>query len=174
MDFTGQAVPLEELLELCHENGLVLIEDGAHSIGTKYKGRPVGSIADMTTFSFHPVKTVTGGEGGAVLTNRKDLYEKLLLCRSHGITKDAPQYVHESHGPWYHEQIDLGYNYRITDIQCALILSQLDKLGQFAARRSSTAIMRLFHRYRSSLYSRRFQSLTRRGISTYCASNQSC
>lgn len=135
VDFTGQAAPLDELLALCHEKGLVLIEDGAHSIGTKYKGRPVGSIADMTTFSFHPVKTVTGGEGGAVLTNRKDLYEKLLLSRSHGITKDAAQYVHESHGPWYHEQIDLGYNYRITDIQCALILSQMDKLAQFAKRR---------------------------------------
>lgn len=130
----------------------------------------------MTTFSFHPVKTVTGGEGGAVLTNRKNLYEKLLLCRSHGITKDAPQYVHESHGPWYHEQIDLGYNYRITDIQCALILSQLDKLGQFAERRREIVnrYNEAFHRYRSSLYSRRFQSLTRRGISTYCALNQSC
>ena len=135
VDFTGQAAPLAALLAHRHEKGLVLIEDGAHSIGTKYKGRPVGSIADMTTFSFHPVKTVTGGEGGAVLTNRKDLYEKLLLSRSHGITKDVAQYVHESHGPWYHEQIDLGYNYRITDIQCALILSQMDKLAQFAKRR---------------------------------------
>lgn len=135
VDFTGQAVPLDELLEICHANDIVLIEDGAHSIGTKYKGKPVGSIADMTTFSFHPVKTVTGGEGGAVLTNREDLYEKLLLCRSHGITKDASDYVNESHGPWYHEQIELGYNYRITDIQCALILSQLDKLTQFAGRR---------------------------------------
>lgn len=135
VDFTGQAVELEPLLELCHEKGIVLIEDGAHSIGTKYKGVPVGSIADMTTFSFHPVKTVTGGEGGAVLTNREDLYQKLLLYRSHGITKDASFYQNESHGLWYHEQIDLGYNYRITDIQCALILSQLDKLERFAKRR---------------------------------------
>lgn len=135
VDFTGQAVELEPLLELCHEKGIVLIEDGAHSIGTKYKGVPVGSIADMTTFSFHPVKTVTGGEGGAVLTNRDDLYQKLLLYRSHGITKDERFYQRESDGPWYHEQIDLGYNYRITDIQCALILSQLDKLERFAKRR---------------------------------------
>ncbi|MDE6621592.1 MAG: UDP-4-amino-4,6-dideoxy-N-acetyl-beta-L-altrosamine transaminase [Lachnospiraceae bacterium] len=135
VDFTGQAAPLDELLELCHDKGIVLIEDGAHSIGTKYKGRNVGSIADITTFSFHPVKTVTGGEGGAVLTNRKDLYEKLLLYRSHGITKDETCYENASHGPWYHEQIDLGYNYRITDIQCALILSQIDKLAQFAKRR---------------------------------------
>ncbi|MDE7274350.1 MAG: UDP-4-amino-4,6-dideoxy-N-acetyl-beta-L-altrosamine transaminase [Lachnospiraceae bacterium] len=135
VDFTGQAAPLDELMELCHDKGIVLIEDGAHSIGTKYKGKTVGSIADITTFSFHPVKTVTGGEGGAVLTNRRDLYEKLLLYRSHGITKDEIFYENASHGPWYHEQIDLGYNYRITDIQCALILSQIDKLAQFAKRR---------------------------------------
>ena len=76
VDFTGQAVELDPLLEMCHEKGIILIEDGAHSIGTKYKGRPVGSIADLTTFSFHPVKTVTGGEGGAVLTNSKE-----YLCR---------------------------------------------------------------------------------------------
>ena len=126
VDYTGQAVELAPLLGLCHEKGIVLIEDGAHSIGTKYKGMPVGSIADMTTFSFHPVKTITGGEGGAVLTNREDLYQKLLLYRSHGITKEAC---------FYHEQIDLGYNYRITDIQCALILSQLNKLERFAKRR---------------------------------------
>lgn len=135
VDFTGQAAPLDALLDICHDKGIVMIEDGAHSFGTKYKGKPVGSIADMTTFSFHPVKTVTGGEGGAVLTNREDLYEKLLLYRSHGITKDESFYVNESHGPWYHEQIDLGYNYRLTDIQCALILSQIDKLAQFAGRR---------------------------------------
>ncbi|MDE5700804.1 MAG: UDP-4-amino-4,6-dideoxy-N-acetyl-beta-L-altrosamine transaminase [Lachnospiraceae bacterium] len=135
VDFTGQAASLDALLAMCHERGILLIEDGAHSIGTKYKGKPVGSIADMTTFSFHPVKTVTGGEGGAVLTNSRDLYEKLLLYRSHGITKDEEFYENESHGPWYHEQIDLGYNYRITDIQCALILSQIDKLAQFAGRR---------------------------------------
>lgn len=135
VDFTGQAVELDTLLAMCHEKGITLIEDGAHSIGTKYNGKPVGSIADMTTFSFHPVKTVTGGEGGAVLTNREDLYEKLLLYRSHGITRESKLLERESHGPWYYEQIDLGYNYRITDIQCALILSQIDKLELFAARR---------------------------------------
>lgn len=135
VDFTGQAVELEPLLKLCHERGIILIEDGAHSIGTKYNGRPVGSIADMTTFSFHPVKTVTGGEGGAVLTNDEKLYERLLLFRSHGITRENALLEHSSHGAWYYEQIDLGYNYRITDIQCALILSQLDKLAVFAKRR---------------------------------------
>jgi dTDP-4-amino-4,6-dideoxygalactose transaminase len=136
VDFTGQAVELDELLEICHAKGITLIEDGAHSIGTKYNGKPVGSITDMTTFSFHPVKTVTGGEGGAVLTNSDDLYEKLLLFRSHGITRKTNLMKHEPHGSWYYEQIDLGYNYRITDIQCALIVSQLDKIDIFSNRRS--------------------------------------
>lgn len=135
VDFTGQAVALDELLAMCHEKGITLIEDGAHSIGTKYKDKMVGSIADMTTFSFHPVKTVTGGEGGAVLTNSKELYEKLVLYRAHGITREAALLEREPHGSWYYEQIDLGYNYRLTDIQCALILSQLDKLSMFQARR---------------------------------------
>ncbi len=136
VDYTGQAVELDKLLKMCHERGITLIEDGAHSIGTKYNGKPVGSIADMTTFSFHPVKTVTGGEGGAVLTNSDEFYQKLLLYRAHGITREPDLMVHEPHGSWYYEQVDLGYNYRITDIQCALILSQLDKLDIFAARRS--------------------------------------
>ena len=135
VDFTGQAVELDRLIELCHQKGIVLIEDAAHSIGTKYKGKYVGSIADMTTFSFHPVKTVTGGEGGAVLTNDPVLYEKLAYFRTHGITREPGLLEHEPHGPWYYEQIDLGYNYRLTDIQCALILSQLDKLNRFSARR---------------------------------------
>ena len=135
VDYTGQAVELDSLLQICRENKLVLIEDGAHSIGTKYKGKGVGSIADMTTFSFHPVKTVTGGEGGAVLTNSEELYQKLLLYRAHGITRDTSLLEHESHGGWYYEQIDLGMNYRMTDIQAALILSQLDKLEAFSKRR---------------------------------------
>lgn len=135
VDFTGQAAELDPLLALCRERGIVLIEDAAHSIGTKYKGRPVGSIADMTTFSFHPVKTVTGGEGGAVLTDSPEYYRKLLLARAHGITREAGLLERPSHGPWYYEQIDLGYNYRLTDIQCALILSQIDKLERFSGRR---------------------------------------
>lgn len=135
VDFTGQAAELDPLLALCRERGIVLIEDAAHSIGTKYKGKPVGSIADMTTFSFHPVKTVTGGEGGAVLTNSPEYYQKLLLARAHGITRDAGLLERPSHGAWYYEQIDLGWNYRLTDIQCALILSQIDKLERFSGRR---------------------------------------
>lgn len=135
VDFTGQAVELDAFLKLCEENELVLIEDGAHSIGTRYKGKGVGSIAHMTTFSFHPVKTVTGGEGGAVLTNSKEYYEKLLLYRAHGITRDQNLMKKESEGGWYYEQIDLGMNYRMTDIQAALIISQLNKLELFAKRR---------------------------------------
>lgn len=141
VDYTGQAVQLDELLSACGEAGakagrkVYLIEDGAHSIGTRYKGRGVGSIADMTTFSFHPVKTVTGGEGGAVLTNSKELYDRLVLFRSHGITRKPEQLMHEPHGAWYYEQIELGMNYRMTDIQAALIISQLDKLPKFQERR---------------------------------------
>ena len=135
VDYTGQAVELDRLRAICKKHNLVLIEDAAHSIGTKYNGKGVGSIADMTTFSFHPVKTVTGGEGGAVLTNNEEYYKKLLLYRSHGITRAQDLMEHEIEGPWYYEQIDLGYNYRITDIQAGLIISQLDKLPMFSARR---------------------------------------
>lgn len=135
VDFTGQAVELDQLQKLTKDKGIVLIEDGAHSIGTKYKEKGVGSIADMTTFSFHPVKTVTGGEGGAVLTNSEEFYKKLLLYRAHGITRDSSLMEKESHGSWYYEQVSLGMNYRMTDIQAALIISQLDKLNMFSKRR---------------------------------------
>lgn len=135
VDYTGQAVELKALLKMCHERGITLIEDGAHSIGTLYDGRPVGSIADMTTFSFHPVKTVTGGEGGAVLTNDPKLYQRLKLFQTHGITREPELLQHESHGGWYYEQVELGMNYRMTDMQAALISSQLDKLPQFQKRR---------------------------------------
>ena len=95
----------------------------------------------MTTFSFHPVKTITGGEGGAITTNKKDLYEKLLLFRTHGITRQECYMQNEMEGPWYYEQIALGYNYRITDIQAALVCSQLDKLPIFAKRRKEIVEM---------------------------------
>lgn len=135
VDYTGQAVELERLQKICKKHNLVLIEDGAHSIGTKYNGKGIGSIADMTTFSFHPVKTITGGEGGAVLTNSEEYYQKLLLARSHGIARVPELMEYEVDGPWYYEQIDLGYNYRLTDIQAGLIISQLNKLPMFSARR---------------------------------------
>lgn len=139
VDFTGQAVCLDELRKICDENSLMLIEDAAHSIGTLYKGKPVGSIADITTFSFHPVKTVTAGEGGACMTNDPDLYEKMKLAHTHGITKEADKYLNESHGPWYYEMQTLGYNYRITDFQAALLISQLGKLKRFSDRRKEIA-----------------------------------
>ena len=135
VDFTGQSVELDKLMAHCKKHNLVLIEDGAHVIGTKYKGQPNGSIADMTTFSFHPVKTVTGGEGGAVMTNNEEYYQKLLLARSHGITRDTALMEEEPHGGWYYEQVSLGYNYRMTDIQAGLLISQLDKLPMFSDRR---------------------------------------
>lgn len=135
VDFTGQAVELDQIREICQKHHLILIEDGAHSIGTKYNGTPVGSIADLTTFSFHPVKTVTAGEGGAVLTNDETFYKKLLLFRSHGITRNENWMSGKSEGGWYYEQMELGMNYRMTDIQAALLGSQLDRLETFAKRR---------------------------------------
>lgn len=136
VDFTGQAVKLKELRKICDKHGLILIEDAAHAIGTKYNKTPIGSIADMTCFSFHPVKTITSGEGGAITTNKKEFYGKLVLAHSHGITHDEEMMEGAPHeGIWYYEQISLGYNYRMTDFQAALLLSQLKKLEKFKARR---------------------------------------
>lgn len=135
VDFTGQAVELDEIRAICKEHNLVLIEDAAHAIGTKYNGQPVGSIADMTTFSFHPVKTVTGGEGGAITTNDEQLYRKLMRLRTHGITRNQEEMANPSDALWYNEQVELGYNYRMTDFQAALLVSQLNKLPKFSARR---------------------------------------
>ena len=142
VDFTGQAVRLNEIREICREHQLVLIEDAAHSIGTKYDGKPVGSIADMTCFSFHPVKTVTCGEGGAVTTNDEKLYHRLLRLRAHGITRNREEMVHPTDARWYNEQVELGYNYRLTDIQAALLCSQLGKLQAFSERRKE--IVRIY------------------------------
>lgn len=136
VDFTGQAVEIEKIREICDEFNLIFIEDAAHSIATKYNGKQVGSLADITTFSFHPVKTITAGEGGACLTNDDELYKKLVLAHTHGITHDESLMEGAPHeGPWYYEQISLGYNYRITDFQAALIVSQMKKLEKFCARR---------------------------------------
>lgn len=138
VDFTGQAVQIDEIRAICREYNLVFIEDAAHSIATKYKGQQVGSLADMTCFSFHPVKTVTGGEGGAILTNDEELYRKLVLVHAHGITHDESMMEGAPHeGPWYYEQISLGFNYRMTDFQAALILSQMKKINMFADRRKT-------------------------------------
>lgn len=136
VDFTGQAVELDEIRQICKEHNLMLIEDAAHAIGTQYKNKKVGSIADFTTFSFHPVKTVTAGEGGAIATNDEKLYHRLLRLRSHGITRNPDEMVHPTDAKWYNEQVELGYNYRMTDFQAALLLSQLDKLDRFIERRT--------------------------------------
>lgn len=136
VDFTGQAVKHREIRAICDEFGLVFIEDAAHAIATKYDGKQVGSLADLTCFSFHPVKTITGGEGGAVLTNCEEYYKRLMLVHTHGITHDEALMEEAPHeGPWCYEQVCLGYNYRITDFQAALIVSQMKKLDSFAARR---------------------------------------
>lgn len=147
VDFTGQVVEIERIRAICDKYHLIFIEDAAHSIGTSYKDKKVGSLADLTTFSFHPVKTVTAGEGGAVLTNRQDLYEKIQLAKSHGITHEKTRMKEQDpEGPWYYEQVSLGYNYRMTDFQAALLLSQLDKLERFSARRKE-----IVHRYNEAL-----------------------
>lgn len=140
VDFTGQAVKIKEIRQICDRYGLVFIEDAAHSIGTKYDGRMVGSLADMTCFSFHPVKTITSGEGGAILTDDEQWHQKLVLAHTHGITHDAElMETCEIEGSWYYEQIALGYNYRITDFQCALLISQLSKIDSFIAHRKEIA-----------------------------------
>lgn len=133
--YTGQAVAYDEIAAICQKHGLLLIQDAAHAIGTLYKGQPIGSLADMTCFSSHPVKTVTSGEGGVVTTNDEVLYQKLLLARSHGITRDHSQMSEPCDDPWYYEMVSLGYNYRLTEIQAALFSSQLDKLPVFSKRR---------------------------------------
>lgn len=136
VDFTGQAVEIDQIREICNKHNLIFIEDAAHAIGTEYKGKKVGSLADMTCFSFHPVKTVTAGEGGAILTNDDEFYKKLVLAHAHGITHDESLMQEAPHeGPWYYEMVSLGYNYRMTDFQAALLMSQLDKIDFFKARR---------------------------------------
>lgn len=135
VDYTGQAVDHDRIRAICEKHGLVFIIDGAHAIGTKYNGKPEGSLADMTCFSFHPVKTITSGEGGAITTNDHELYKKLLLASKHGITHDASEFVEEPEGPWVYEMQELGFNYRLTDFQAALLISQLKKLDQFSNRR---------------------------------------
>ena len=132
--FTGQPCEMDEIHAIAKEHGLVVIEDAAHALGADYKGRKIGSMSDMSIFSFHPVKHITTGEGGMIMTNNEKLYERLKLFRSHGITRDE-LLMKKNEGGWYYEQLDLGYNYRITDIQCALGVSQMKKLDKFVAKR---------------------------------------
>lgn len=130
----GQPCDMDEIHKIAEEYGLIVIEDGAHALGAEYKGKKIGGLSDMTTFSFHPVKPITTGEGGMIMTNDRSLYQKLLLFRSHGITREKELLTKED-GPWYYEQRELGYNYRITDIACALGISQMKKLDRFLKRR---------------------------------------
>jgi UDP-4-amino-4,6-dideoxy-N-acetyl-beta-L-altrosamine transaminase len=139
--FAGQSCEMVRIAELSREYGFAVIEDASHAIGGGYRGTPVGSCAysDMAVFSFHPVKIITTGEGGMVLTNRQDLHEKLLLFRSHGITRNPDAMVGESQGPWYYQQVELGFNYRMNDMQAALGVSQLRRLKEFVERRRHLA-----------------------------------
>ncbi|CVK19889.1 UDP-4-amino-4,6-dideoxy-N-acetyl-beta-L-altrosamine transaminase [Sporomusa sphaeroides] len=135
--FSGQSCEMERIYTLSKQYGFIVIEDASHAIGADYQDTKVGSCkySDMTVFSFHPVKIITTGEGGMVLTNSEALYQKLQLLRSHGITRDESMLQGESDGPWYYQQIDLGFNYRMTDMQAALGYSQMDRLDEFIARR---------------------------------------
>ena len=133
----GQPCEMEKIHALSLKYGFKIIEDASHAIGAKFKNRPVGNceFSDITVFSFHPVKIITTAEGGMAMTNDTQLAKRMQLLRSHGITRDELDMRHASEGPWYYEQIDLGYNYRMTDLQAALGLSQMQRLDEFVSRR---------------------------------------
>lgn len=135
VDFAGQPVDIEEFRSLANKYNLKLVQDSAHSLGSTYGGEKIGSLADVTTFSFHPVKPITTGEGGMIVTNNEGIYKRMMMFRTHGITRDAHDYVNENEGNWHYEQQYLGYNYRLTDIGAALGISQMDKLDGFLAQR---------------------------------------
>ena len=137
VDYSGQPADLDELAAICRERNVVLVEDAAHALGATYRDRAVGSLAHLTTFSFHPVKHITTGEGGMVTTNDPALDARLRAFRNHGITTDHRQ--RSIAGSWFYEMVDLGFNYRLTDIQCALGISQLGKLDRWLERRRAIA-----------------------------------
>ena len=137
VDYAGQPCDYDRLNGIAKKHGLLLVADSCHSIGGKYNGKNVGTLADMSVFSFHPVKHITTGEGGMITTDNEDLYNKLKLFRNHGITTDHRQ--RSESGSWFYEMTELGYNYRITDFQCALGISQLAKLDLWVERRKEIA-----------------------------------
>lgn len=139
--FSGLSCDMQRIRELTQKHAIIVIEDAAHGLGGSYQQTKIGSCvySDLTVLSFHPVKSITSAEGGAVLTNHKAMFERLLLFAKHGVTKDVAQYQGDSHGPWYYQQLALGYNYRLSDLHAALGLSQLKKLDVFIQRRAGIA-----------------------------------
>jgi len=137
----GQPCDMQAIHDLSQRYGFKIIEDASHAIGGKYKGEPIGNCrySDITVFSFHPVKIITTAEGGMALTNDSKLADRMALLRSHGITRDPAQMTHEADGPWYYQQIDLGFNFRMTELQAALGVSQMQRLDEFVARRHAIA-----------------------------------
>ncbi len=131
--FAGQSCEMVAIKSLAKKYGFFLLEDASHAIGGKYRDEPIGNCrySDITVFSFHPVKIITTGEGGMALTNNFELAQRMARLRTHGITRDADLMTEEPHGPWYYQQIELGFNYRMTDIQAALGLCQLQRLDEF-------------------------------------------
>jgi UDP-4-amino-4,6-dideoxy-N-acetyl-beta-L-altrosamine transaminase len=144
----GQPCEMQRIWELSQEYGFRIIEDASHAIGAKYQGDPVGNCkySNITVFSYHPVKIITTGEGGMAMANDSQLAEKMILFRSHGITRDPALMTRTPDGPWYYQQIDLGYNYRMTDIQAALGITQMDRLDEYVSQRH-----RIAERYRNKL-----------------------
>ena len=139
VDYAGHPAEMDEILALAAKHGLVVIEDASHSIGSEYKGRKIGSLSHMTTFSFHPVKHITTGEGGMVTTDDPELASRLRMFRTHGVDQDDRRLQASSQGPWHYEMTELGYNYRLPDIACALGTSQLLKLPENIKRRRDIA-----------------------------------
>ncbi|MFA7148230.1 MAG: UDP-4-amino-4,6-dideoxy-N-acetyl-beta-L-altrosamine transaminase [Syntrophomonadaceae bacterium] len=138
VDYAGYPVDMKRIREIAAKHNLVVIEDAAHALGAEREGAKVGTQADMTMFSFHPVKHITTGEGGMIVCNNSDYYQRLKLFRNHGITKEV-EYLEANDGPWYYEMQELGYNFRITDIQSALGISQMNKLEKFMQERKLLA-----------------------------------
>lgn len=141
--YSGLPCFMDEIQEIARKNNLLVIEDACHALGARYEDSLIGDCkySDMAVFSFHPVKHITTGEGGMITTNSKLIYDRLIMLRSHGITRDPESFSEDSHGDWYYEMQMLGYNYRLTDIQSALGISQLKKIDQFVSRRREIANM---------------------------------
>lgn len=147
----GLSCDMQQLYHVSHEFGFRIIEDASHAVGGSYQGKPIGccQYSDITVFSFHPVKIITTGEGGMALTNNAELAKQMQLLRSHGITRDEAEMTEPSHGSWYYQQLQLGFNYRMTDLQAALGLSQSNRLPDFIAKRQHIAAR--YHQLLASL-----------------------